>query len=473
MNKSTLIIIVSLLVNIVIMVAVSPVYGQTAKLYVDPPSIIDTTKTAGTDFTIDINVKDIIDFFGYNIKLIYNTTLLNVNTVTLGTFFPSGSVPWHEEINDTAGYIWYALTMPYGSQYGVDGSGTLMTISFTVESIGETILDLDTLEIFNHKMKEIPRNVYDGYFSNILRHTRLQVDPEKKIDPDLVLGKNFTINVNILNATDLFGFDFFLNYTTAVLSATNITLGSSLPSGSVPWHEEINDTAGYVWYNVTMPVRMDGNGILATITFTVESIGETTLGLSNTKLVDSGGRLIEHDTGDGYFSNEPIIHDIVITDVTTTVTTVEVEDDIPFPVSRPVSEVYVGEKVNVTVFVKNNGTILENFNVTAYYNVTRIGTPMNVTLSKGFVTSLVFEWNTEGVEVGNYTIWAEASGVVGETIEDQLNNKFTMKGGFKVLRGRSLPVELVVVAVASVFIIAVTAVYLIKFRKPKPVAKAH
>jgi len=453
-----------------IMVAVSPVYGQTAKLYVDPPSIIDTTKTAGTDFTVNINFKDIIDFYGYNIMLFYNTTLLNVNSVTLGSLFPTKV---YEEINETLGYVWYSYTMEHGAEYGVDGSGTVMTIGFTVESIGDTILDLDTLEIFNNRIDEIPHNVYDGYFSNILRQTKLSVEPKNTIDPSLTQGENFTINVNILNATDLFGLDFFLNYTTAVLSATNITLGSSLSSGSVIFHEEINDTAGYVWYNVTMPVRMDGNGILANITFTVDSIGETILDLCATKLVDSGGRLIVHDTVDGYFSNKPVTHDIVITDVKATVTTVEVEDSTPIPVTKRVSEVYAGEKVNVTVSVQNNGTISENFNVTAYYNVTRIGIPMNVTLSAGFTTSLVFEWNTEGMEVGNYTIWAEASSALGETIEDQLNNKFTMKGGFKVLARQSLPVELVVAAVASVSIIAVTAVYLIKFRKPKPVAKAH
>jgi len=481
LNNSLLIIIISLLVNMVIMVAVSPVSAQTDTIiYVDPPSIIDTTKTAGTDFTVNINVKNVTNLFGYTLFLNYTTTVLTATSVTLGSFFPPDSVPWvppEKQINDTAGYVWYALTMPYGSKYGVDGSGTLLTISFTVDSIGETILDLGVKEFFRMPYFKIPRNVYDSYFSNILRHTKLYVDPKNTINPDLDASKNFTINVNILNATDLYGYEFFLNYTTTVLTATNITVGSLFPSGSQIVHEEINDTAGYVWYNVTMPLGspggMTGNGILANITFTVDSIGETILDLCNTKLVDSAGERIEHDIMDGYFSNKPIIHDIVITNVKTIVTTVVVKEGISVPVPKQVSEVYVGEKVNVTVFVKNNGTISENFNVTAYYNVTRIGTPMNITLSEGFVTSLIFEWNTEGVEVGNYTIWAEASPVFGETIEDQLNNKFNMLGGFKVLSGgRSpLPVELVVAAVASVSIIAVTAVYFMKFRKPKLVAE--
>lgn len=481
MNKSSLITTVSLLVSMVIMIPASPVYGQVnAKLYVDPPKIIDTTKTAGTDFTININVKDVTDLFGYNIKLIYDTALLNVNTVTLGSFFPYSSVPWHEEINEAAGYIWYALTMPYGAQYGVDGSGSLLTVDFNVTSVGETVLDLDALEFFNHAMQEMPRNVYDGYFGNILRHTRLYVNPERKMDTGLVPGKNFTINVNVFNVTNLHSSEFELAYDTRLLDVLEVTEGSFMASfGDTNFASKMNETLGLVEGNVTLVDETGaatpnwpeaGNGTLVMVTFNVTAIGECDLYLYNTKLTDQTATPIEHYSFDGYFNNKDIIHDIIITDVTTTITTEEVEDGIPFPVSKPVSEVYVGEKLNITAFVRNSGTISENFNVTAHCNDTRIGSPVNITLSAGFVTSLVFEWNTMGMEVGSYIIWAEASPVLGETNGD--NNKFTMEDVFKVLSGgRSLPVELIVAAIAGVSIIVVAAVYLMKFRKPKPAGK--
>ena len=87
MNKSLLIIIISLLVSMGIVVVVNPVYGSVyAKLYVDPPSIIDTTKTSGTNFTVNINIKDVTDLYSYDLKLMYDTTLLNVATVSIGPF---------------------------------------------------------------------------------------------------------------------------------------------------------------------------------------------------------------------------------------------------------------------------------------------------------------------------------------------------------------------------------------------------
>ena len=479
MKKSLLIVIISLLVGMVCMVSVvivSPAYGSVlTTLYVDPSNIIDTTKTVGTNVTININVKDATDLFSYNFFLNYATHVLTATNITLGSFFPPDSVIWHNETNDDSGYVWYGVTMPLGSQVGVTGSGTLATINFTVDSTGESPLDLCIEEIQAKNIQDswpvdIDYNEYDGYFSNILRHTRLYVDPENIINPNLDPSENFTINVKILNATDLFGYEFFLNYTTDVLTATEIMLGSFFPPDSVIVKREINDTIGYAWYDIAMPLGAPsgktGSGTLATINFTVDSTGESPLDLCNTKLVDSEGERIEHDTFDGYFSNKPIIHDIAITDVTTTVTTVKVIDNIPFPESKNVDGVHVGEEINITVYVKNDGTRPETFDVTAYYDNNSISTKNVVALSEGFSETLTFEWSTEGVPIGNYTIWAEASVVEGE--ENTANNKFTMETEFAVLPKQSFPIELAVGAIVLIIAAAGIAVYFIKIRKPKP-----
>jgi len=475
LKKSLLIIIISLVVSMVSMVGVSSVHGQIyTTLYVSPPSIIDTTKTAGTTFTINVNIKNATDLYGFEFFLNYTTTVLTVTDVTLGPFFED-AFTWRDDRNDTLGYIRYAATLPLGTPTGggLNGSGTLLIVTLTVDSIGESILDLWNTKPNNSWGERIAHTVYDGYFSNIVRHTKLYVDPEDTIDPDLTAGENFTINVNILNATDLYGFEFFLNYTTTVLTATNVTLGPFFPEDSRIVHEEINDTLGYVWYNVTMPlgspVGETGDGILANVTFTVDSIGESRLDLCNTKLVDSEGDRIEHNTMDGSFSNELMTHDIAITDIRTTVTTVEETDIGTILVPEDVSEVHAGEKLNVTVYVKNNGTSTETFNVTAYYDDNIIGTENVTLLEGGFSKTVTIEWNTGGVAVGNYTIRAETSDVEGDINPD--NNRFTMEDEFSVLWTQTFPIELVAAAGGIVLIVAAVAVYFLKFRRPKSVAE--
>jgi len=107
------------------------------------------------------------------------------------------------------------------------------------------------------------------------------------------------------------------------------------------------------------------------------------------------------------------------------ITVAQVDHDVavigvtPFPTS-----VRLGEPVDITVVVENQGTASETFNVTTYYGTTVIQTQNVVNLASGANTTLTFTWNTTGVreEVYNttfkqktYFIDAMASTVPGET----------------------------------------------------------
>jgi hypothetical protein len=72
-------------------------------------------------------------------------------------------------------------------------------------------------------------------------------------------------------------------------------------------------------------------------------------------------------------------------------------------------------KIDLTV--ENQGDFTEAFNVTLYVNTTEIETK-HVTLTNGASTTLTFTWNTTGFAKGNYTLWAYAWPVQGETDTD-------------------------------------------------------
>jgi subtilisin family serine protease len=71
------------------------------------------------------------------------------------------------------------------------------------------------------------------------------------------------------------------------------------------------------------------------------------------------------------------------------------------------TSVYEGNRLNISVTVKNKGLNTEAFNVTAFYNNTAIGR-QTVSLTPDATTILTFTWNTSGVKLGNYTIKAQA-----------------------------------------------------------------
>jgi len=80
------------------------------------------------------------------------------------------------------------------------------------------------------------------------------------------------------------------------------------------------------------------------------------------------------------------------------------------------TEVHVGQVVNITVTVKNEGTTKESFNVTVFRNGTLVGTQLILNLASNAEKILYFYWNTTGMTPNTgYAIWAEASTVAGET----------------------------------------------------------
>jgi len=88
------------------------------------------------------------------------------------------------------------------------------------------------------------------------------------------------------------------------------------------------------------------------------------------------------------------------------------------------NQVKVGDFVNITVVVENEGNVAVTFNVTVYYDSSTIRTETNVALSAGANRSLSFSWNTTGVgeevyaateKQKLYNLTATASTVPGET----------------------------------------------------------
>jgi len=106
------------------------------------------------------------------------------------------------------------------------------------------------------------------------------------------------------------------------------------------------------------------------------------------------------------------------------VTAQETHDIAVVSVTPSQTSVRLGELVNITVVVENQGLWSETFDITAYYDTTAIKTETNITIAAGANTSLPFTWNTTDVKEEvyaakykdkTYTINATASTVPGET----------------------------------------------------------
>jgi cbb3-type cytochrome oxidase subunit 3 len=84
-------------------------------------------------------------------------------------------------------------------------------------------------------------------------------------------------------------------------------------------------------------------------------------------------------------------------------------------------QVYVGDNVEITVKVADLGDFAETTNVTAHANMLNIDSRNFLYLEAHSDTILSLIWNTSNMNPGNYTIWAFADYVPGETnLDDNL-----------------------------------------------------
>jgi len=257
----------------------------------------------------------------------------------------------------------------------------------------------------------------------------VMVIPESTVDSTLNPGMNYTVSIYTdCIQTDIAAYQFNISYNPSVLRGVEVVNGDLIVGGSAQFLNgtfnnitgSLSLTAGFYF---TVGEVTSGPGILANVTFTVVDYGASLVTIGNkTRLYGwDDWNMKEYSIIDaltmpthiqhGYFRNteEPLVHDIIVSAVT------------PYP-----TVVERGEPVNVHVVVGNQGTQAETFDVKIYYNYDPALPDANIietktisNLASGASISLNVEWDTLDVTEENYTMTAVASPVAGETdIED-------------------------------------------------------
>ena len=145
---------------------------------------------------------------------------------------------------------------------------------------------------------------------------------------NLTACDSFTVDINVINVTDLAVYELRLGYNNTIVAATEISVGDFFPKDSLVARREIstevpgNKSIPTVWLVVGGPLgsdfRVSGNGTLATVRFKAISAGSCVLRLYYTKLYvvdDRGGRDIRsrklpHTVIDGYVHCKIFEHEI-------------------------------------------------------------------------------------------------------------------------------------------------------------------
>jgi hypothetical protein len=385
-----------------------------AKLYVDPPRVVNPTLTPCTEFNVSISVINATDLYAWQLTVPFPTAIINALNVTEGPFLKSGGTTDFEfgiiyTFNVTHGVVLMSCNITDGT--GVDGDGDLATITFHVEDFGEASIPIIEEVLYDSMGNTLAHDTFDGYFNNMLI-AKLSVEPQEIIDPTFVPCSEFDINITSDDIEDMKSCRFNLTYNTAPLTFIGIRFFKVLnQTPTTTMHQ--NDDAGFIWVNITYPnpITTYSPLPLVKITFHVDDFGTSWLNLTDTSIKDSLDQPIVHEVQNGYFAS--VIRDIAIINVKTCSTWV-----------------YQGWLVQINVTVKNEGDLTETFDVKSFYDTILIGTITVENLPSNENTTITFIWDTKNVPpCHNYTISAEAVPVPYET--DLTDNTFT-NGTIKV-----------------------------------------
>lgn len=133
--------------------------SPTTAIFVNPPT---STAEVGQTFSINTTIFDVVDLYGWEFRLRWNSTLLDVVDVTEGNFLKQGGNTFFaKKINNTEGYVLVDCTL-LGDVPGVNGSGTLATVKFYPKNQGESILDLYDTTLLDSQERSIIHIANDG-----------------------------------------------------------------------------------------------------------------------------------------------------------------------------------------------------------------------------------------------------------------------------------------------------------------------
>jgi len=334
--------------------------------------VVPSTVTAciGQSFSINVNISCVLDLYGWEFKLSWNSTLLDAVNVTQGNFLKNGGETFFASKTDnTAGYVLVDCTL-LGNVLGVSGNGTLAVVKFCVERTGESILDLYNTTLVNSSEQPIAHQSTDGYGYFTFAHD-ITVIGVIALPTTVFPSQSVQINATVENEGG-----YAENFNVTAYSNFEV-----IETQSVSLNPEEYTVLTFTW-NTTGVGK--GDYTLSANASVVPGEVDTA---DNTKVADSTVTVLS------------IGHDVAIKDVT------------PFK-----TVVGQGYSLSVGVTAKNYGSFAETFNVTVHYNDTAIILPdekncITITLTSGDHTTLTFTWNTTGVAKGNYTITAFAEPV--------------------------------------------------------------
>jgi hypothetical protein len=179
MRRRTIIVVCLLAILVVVVAYVTlsshpPTSAPATQLSVEPATV---QGTIGQELTLNVTVSNVTDLYGWEFYLGWNSSLLSFVSVNEGPFLQSGGNTYFTYyLNTTNEHIIVDCTLE-GEVPGVNGDGTLATVTFSTTNAGQCQLNLYNIDLRDSSDAEIPCQAISGYGDFSASATLLSVEP--------------------------------------------------------------------------------------------------------------------------------------------------------------------------------------------------------------------------------------------------------------------------------------------------------
>jgi len=239
-------------------------------LYIDPPLTEKTRADVGTNFWVNVTVKDITDLRGFDFNVTWENSLLTLTSVdyttTLNNIWGSGN--WECPVEQSGAGYYKLVAVSTANSFTSTGPTPLYELTFTVQDPQsnfprQTLIHFDTHKLSDSQADLIPNTVSDGTYTISGETPTLQMSPTSKICR--MYGETLTVSIAVSNEFDVTDFEFGIHYNTTLLDYSGITWNAWGPDSSSVIVDEAN---GIVTGSTTGSEPISGTQTLVTVQFT-------------------------------------------------------------------------------------------------------------------------------------------------------------------------------------------------------------
>jgi hypothetical protein len=139
--------------------------AESTRVFLDPPT--QTVGAVGDHFFVNVSISDVSNLYGYELKIYYNSTIMNGTSATEGSFLRGGGPTFWDLANFTDDYnstegVLYVADLLTAQVSGVSGGGVLARIEFKSVALGNCVLHLEDVELSDPTSSQISHADSDG-----------------------------------------------------------------------------------------------------------------------------------------------------------------------------------------------------------------------------------------------------------------------------------------------------------------------